>query len=81
MQGRSWQRWVVGGGVLAMLVFGACGPKNDCQRLAELTCKTEGTSPQDCQAARRSAKEARTQAEFEACGRLLRSFQDAGKGN
>ncbi|GEM_PF-3385788 len=64
-----------------MLVFGACGPKNDCQRLAELTCKTEGTSPQDCQAARRSAKEARTQAEFEACGRLLRSFQDAGKGN
>jgi len=66
--------------LLALLVLGACGPKNDCQRLAELTCKTEGTSPEDCRSARKAAREAKTPEQQEACGRLLRSFQ-GGEGS
>ncbi|MBP7126518.1 hypothetical protein KBD49_09165 [Myxococcota bacterium] len=71
-------RWLIG---TALLALWACGPKNDCQRLAELTCKTEGTSPEDCRSARRAAKEAKTEAEFAACGRILRSFQPGGESS
>lgn len=78
MMRRTWWRWMA---AVALLALWGCGPKNDCQRLAELTCQTEGTSPEDCRTARKAAKEAKTQAEFEACGRLLRTFQGAGKGN
>lgn len=76
-------RWMAIWGVAAALagILSACGPKNDCQRLAELTCRTEGTSPKDCRTARKAAKEARTEAQFEACRRLLQVYQSAETGN
>ena len=51
--------------VLAAGIACAAGcSKNDCVRLAELSCKTEGTSPQDCRRALQEAKRAKTDQEI-----------------
>jgi hypothetical protein len=60
---------------LALAGAGVSGcAKNDCTRLAELTCQTEGTSVEDCRAARNAARRAKTDAEIKACGTLLKTF-------
>lgn len=51
--------------------------KNDCHRLADLTCKTAGTSPEDCTKAKQAARRAKTDAEVQACGVMLKAFQDS----
>ena len=51
--------------------------KNDCNRLAELSCSTAGTSDEDCRAAKAAAKRAKTDAEIQACGVVLKAFQES----
>ena len=51
--------------------------KNDCHRLAALTCQTPGTSDEDCRKAKQAARRARTDAEVQACGVMLKVFQES----
>ena len=68
-------RGAILGGALVLATAGLAGcAKNDCHRLAELTCKTEGTSAEDCRAARNAARRAKTDAEIRACGTMLKTF-------
>ncbi len=63
--------------VIALAAAIACAAgcsKNDCVRLAELSCNTEGTSPQDCRKARESARRAKTDQELQACGTMLKAL-------
>lgn len=61
--------------VLAMAGLAGCA-KNDCHRLAEVTCNSEGTSAEDCRAARNAARRAKTDEEIKACGTMLKTFQN-----
>jgi hypothetical protein len=61
--------------VLILVATGSAGcAKNDCHRLAELSCNTDGTSAEDCRAARSAARRARTDEEIKACGTVLKAF-------
>ena len=71
-------RGVIWSAVLVLAAAGATGcAKNDCNRLAELSCSTEGTSPEDCRAARNAARRAKTDEEIKACGTVLKAFTAA----
>jgi hypothetical protein len=65
--------------VLAVAAGAAGCRKNDCHRLAELTCATDGTSAEDCTKAKQAARHAKTDAEVQACGVMLKVFQDQQK--
>lgn len=68
-------RCAILGVILALAAAATAGcAKNDCHRLAELTCKTEGTSADDCRSARNAARRAKTEQEIKACGAMLKSF-------
>jgi hypothetical protein len=61
--------------VLALASAGLVGcAKNNCHRLAELTCRTEGTSDEDCRTARAAARRANTEAEITACGAMYKTY-------
>jgi len=63
---------------IALLVLATVGvvgcAKNDCHRLAELSCNTVGTSAEVCRSARNAARRSKTDEEIKACGAFFKAF-------
>lgn len=60
--------------IMGMSVTAGCA-RNDCHRLADLVCQTEGVTPEDCRKSRESARTSKTSQEKETCSKWLESFQ------
>jgi hypothetical protein len=62
------------------LAIGLAGcARNDCHKLAEYICNSDGVSAADCSAAKRQARKAKTDAEKAACTKMYEVFSNMPK--
>ncbi|HOI08860.1 MAG TPA: hypothetical protein PK313_00155 [Myxococcota bacterium] len=65
---------------LGLAVGGAAGcARNDCHKLADYICNSEGVSAEDCAAAKRQARKSKSDAEKAACTKMYEVFSKMPK--
>ena len=67
--------------LVAVWLFGGVAgcARNDCHKLADYICNSEGVSAADCSAAKRQARKAKTDAEKAACTKMYEVFSNMPK--
>jgi hypothetical protein len=65
---------------LCLAAGGAAGcARNDCHKLADYVCNSEGVSAEDCASARRQARKSKSDAEKAACTKMYEVFSKMPK--